>query len=167
MATRASYIAFNGAMPTTAPITPVTTGTATKTMLQIATPSTQQLIPTAWGVSFDGTALGNLVKCELIETDVAATVTAHVAAGVMPYGNPSAPASLVTLGTTATGYTATVEGTPAAVRIADYQQVQPTNQYIYQWPLGQEFAVAVSKFLRVRLTTAAAVNALCWVVWEA
>jgi len=59
---------------------------------------------------------GDPITCELIQTDVAATVTAHVAAGVQPYDDPGAVPSTVTLGTTATGYTATSEGSITATR---------------------------------------------------
>lgn len=162
----AQYMSFNGAMPTTAALPKVTTGTAIKTMLQVATPSSIRIAPTAWGISFDGSAAGVPIQCELIETNVAATVTAHVAAGVQPYDDPGAPASLVTLGTSATGYTATAEGSITSTRYADLQLVAPTNQYVFMWPLSGEFMVAVSRFLRVRVTAAAAVNAWCWVRWE-
>ena len=161
-----SYIAWNGPMPTTAAQAKVTTGTAIKTLLQIATPSTRGLQVVEWGISFDGTAVATPIKCELLETGaVAATVTAHVAAGVQPFNDSGAPASLVTLGTTATGYTSSGEGTISAIRMFDAQLVAPTNQYLKQFPLDQGPDVGVSKFLRVRVTAAAAVNAYCYVVW--
>lgn len=160
------YWAANGAMPTTAALTAVTTGTAIKTMLQVASSSTRPLKVVEWGISFDGSAAATPIKCELIQTDVAATVTAHVAAGVQPYDDPNAPASTVTLGTSATGYTATAEGTITTTRYGDLQQVAPTAQYVKQWPLGREWQVPVSKFLRVRVTAGAAVNAYCYVIWE-
>ena len=160
------YFAANGAMPTTAALTKVTTGTAIKTMLQIASSATRPLKVVEWGISFDGSAAATPIQCELIQTDVAATVTAHVAAGVQPYDDPNAPASTVTLGTSATGYTATVEGSITTTRYGDLQLIAPTNQYVKQWPLGREFQVPVSKFLRVRVTAGAAVNAYCYVIWE-
>jgi hypothetical protein len=160
-----TYIAFNGPAPTTAALTPVTTGTAIKTLLQIATPSSCELRICEWGISFDGSAAGTPIKVELIDTNVAATVTAHVAAGVMSLNDTGTVASRVTLGTAATGYTATAEGTTTASRLLDYQQIAPTNQYVKPWPLGLEPEVAVSRFLRVRVTAAAAVNAVCYVVW--
>ena len=160
------YIAANGAMPTTAALASITTGTAIKTLLQIAPSATRPLKVVEWGISFDGSAAATPIKCELIQTDVAATVTAHVAAGVQPYDDPNAPASTVTLGTAATGYTAPAEGTTAATRYGDLQLVAPTGQYVKQWPLGREFQVPVSKFLRVRVTAGAAVNAYCYVIWE-
>jgi hypothetical protein len=159
------YWAANGSMPTTAALPKVTTGTAIKTMLQIATPSTRPLTVVAWGISFDGSSAGVPVICELIQTDVAATVTAHVASGVQPYNDPNAPASLVTLGTSATGYTATAEGTITATRYGDLQDVQPTNQYAMWFPEGREFQVSISKFLRIRVTATVAVNCHCWAAW--
>lgn len=160
-----TFIAHNGASPTTAAMAPVTTGTAIKTLLQIATPSTCELRICEWGISFDGSAAATPIKVELIDTDVAATVTAHVAAGVRPLNDTGTVASKMTLGTSATGFTATAEGTTTASRLLDYQLIAPTGQFIKQWPLGLEPEVAVSRFLRVRVTAGAAVNAVCYVVW--
>lgn len=160
------YKAYNGAAPTTAQITPVTTGTSLKTMLQIATPSTKAIKVKSWGVSFDGSVAGQGIACELIQTDVAATVTAHVAAGVIPFDNASGEASLMTLGTSATGYTATAEGTTTASRLLDYRQIQPTNDWSYDFVLGQEGHVAVSKFLRIRVLAAVARGCIAWICWE-
>jgi hypothetical protein len=161
-----TYVTYNGAMPTTAALAPVTTGTAVKTLLQIATPATEMLRVVEWGISFDGSAAATPGKVELIETDVAATVTAHVSAGIMKVNAPNDVPSLMTLGTAATGYTATAEGTTTASRLLDYQLIAPTGQYVKQYPLGREPEVAASKFLRVRVTFAAAVNAVCYVMWE-
>jgi hypothetical protein len=74
-------------------MTPVTTGTAIKTLLQIATPATSELRVSEWGISFDGTAAATPIKVELIDTNVAATVTAHVAAGVMSHNDTGTVAS--------------------------------------------------------------------------
>lgn len=162
----ALYWAANGPMPTTAAFAPVTTGTSIKTLLQIATPSTRVMRVVEWGISFDGSAAATPIRCELVQTDVAATVTAHVASGVQPYDDPSALASLMTLGTSATGYTATAEGSITATRHADLAFVAPTTSYAKMWPLGREFVVPVSKFLRVRVTAGAAVNAYTYCVWQ-
>jgi hypothetical protein len=160
------YKCYNAAMPTTAAPVKVTTGTAIKTMLQISTPATRQLTVVSYGISFDGSAAATPGTVELIQTDVAATVTAHAAAGVMPL-RPGQPASLVTLGTANTGFTATAEGTTTASRLLDAQLIAPTNQFVYQWiPKEEDWTVAISTFLRVRVTFGAAINALCWVVWD-
>lgn len=160
------FAAYNAASPTTAAIVPVTTGTAIKTLLQVAPPSTLELEVVGWGISFDGTTFGTKIRCELVDTDVAATVTAHVAAGVVKETHPGALASQVTLGTAATGYTASAEGTTTAARLLDYQLIDQSGAYSFMWPLGTSPRVAVSRFLRVRVTATAAVNAVCWITWQ-
>ena len=158
------FAVYNGALPTTAALVKVTTGTAIKTMLQVATPSTVTIKVVEWGISFDGSAAATPIEVELIQTDVAATVTAVTPE---PYNLVSdAPASLCVGGTAATGYTASAEGTITATRILDAQLISPTNQYVKQFPLGREPFIPVSKFLRIRVTAAAAVNAYCYIVWE-
>src|SRR5438270_950812 len=76
----ALYLIGNGPMQTTAAFAAVTTGTAIKTLLQIKPGATTILKVKEWGISFDGSAAATPGKVELIETDVAATVTASVAA---------------------------------------------------------------------------------------
>lgn len=161
------YKAWNGPMPTTAAQAKVAVANGVKTMLQLATPATRQIQLLAWGYSIDA-ALAGVV--ELLQTDVAATVTAHVAAGVQPL-DPNAPASLLTLGTSATGYTASAEGTTTASRVFDVQEVassSPANlSYSYQWTPAERPIVAVSKFLRVRTTFGATTSSIVtWVCWD-
>lgn len=163
------YILFNGPAPTTAAIPKVTTGTAIKTMLQLAPLSTMPPIKMVrWGISFDGIAAATPIQCELLETDVAATVTAHVAAGIMSYSDYStiAASNFLTLSTAGTGYTASAEGSITATRVADEQLIAPTNQFIYDWSLGSEFQVTPGRFMRIRVTAPAAVNALCYMVFR-
>jgi hypothetical protein len=157
------YFAANGPAPTTAAQVPVTTGTAIKTLLQVATPSTTKIRVVSWGVSFDGSAAATPGRVELFECSGAATVTS-----LTPtlWGDPGDAASLCVGGTSATGYTATAEGTPSAVRMFDVQLIAPTSQYVREFSLGREPEVAVSKFVRIRVTFAAAVNAYAWIVWE-
>jgi hypothetical protein len=166
------YKCWNSAMPTTAAQASVTTGTTIKTMLQIATPSTRQIQVLAWGFSIDDPPGADAVF-ELLDTDTAATVTAHVAAGVQPLV-PGQPASLVTLGTSATGYTSSGEGTPTASRVHDVVSMSSTSAeaavgmvYSYQFMPDERPIIAVSRFLRVRATTpTTAVDMRCWVVWD-
>ena len=164
------YTTWNGPMPTTAAQQSVTTGTAIKTMLQIATPSTRQIQLISWGFSIDDTSGADGV-IELMQSDVAATVTAHVASGVQPL-DPNAPASLMTLGTSATGYTATAEGTTTASRVFDAVSLSSTTSespynYVYQWMPDERPIVAISRFLRVRATTpTTAVDMRCWIRWD-
>lgn len=166
------YKSFNSAMATTAATVSVTSGTAIKTMLQLSTPATRQIQLISWGFSMDDPPGADAV-IELIQTDVAATVTAHVAAGVQPL-DPNAPASLLTLGAANTGYTASAEGTPTATRLFDVVSLSSTSAeaaagmiYNYQWMPDERPFVAVSKFLRVRVTTpTTAVDLRCFVVWD-
>lgn len=161
------YKVYNGPRPTTAALASVTTGTAIKTLLQVSPPSTEMLKVIEWGISFDGVTASNApIKCELVETDVAATVTAYVANDIVKVDDPNAPATNITLGTANSGYTASGEGTVAATRVFDAQLISPTASYAWAWPLGREPVVNLSKFLRIRVTAAVAVNAYCYVAWE-
>ena len=156
------YFVPSGAMPTTAPIAKIATGTSTKTILQIATSAGNPVKIEKWGISFDGTTANTPVQCELIETgSVAATVTAHVASGVMQFDMVGdGGASNLTLGTAATGYNATAEGAITATRLGDMQMVPPTSGVTWHFPLAQEFLVPPSRILRVRVTTTPSVG--CW-----
>lgn len=170
----ALYLIPNGAAPTTAALVAVTTGTAIKTMLQVQSSATMGLKIVEWGISFDGSAAAAGIKVELIETDVAATVTAHATAGIVRLdaaavqgGDPVTNRILV--GTAATGFTGSAEGSITATRPLDAPQfIQPTNQFVKQFPLGREPYIKPGAFFaRIRVTAAAAVNAYCYMVVEA
>lgn len=166
------YMAWNGPMPTTAAQASVTTGTAIKTMLQIATPSTRQIAVLAWGFTVDDPPGADAVV-ELLQTDVAATVTAHVASGVQPVV-AGMPASLMTLGISATGYTGSAEGAITATKVFDAVSLSSTSaeaapfmSYEKEFPDYRIPIVDVSKFLRVRATTpTTAVDLRCWILWD-
>lgn len=161
---RPLYRVYNGPSATTTPAAKVTTGTSTKTMLQLLHPSLA-LIIVAWGCSMDGIVAATPPEWELIHTTtVAATVTAFVANDVGLFSDPTSNTPGLTLSTTGSGYTSSSEGSVVApVRQGDVQLVQPTNQDIYQFPLDQEFVIPAAGVMRLRVTAAAAVNALCWV----
>jgi hypothetical protein len=94
-----------------------------------------------------------------------------VAAGVQPL-DPNAPASLLTLGTANTGYTASAEGSTTATRTFDQQQlgIAAGNEslvYEYQFLPDERPILAVSKFLRIRTTfTSTTPLFLGWVVFQ-
>lgn len=161
----ARYRIYNGPMPTTAAQAVVTTGTSIKTLLQLK-PFNQCKI-NAWGISFDGSAAATPIKCELLETGtIFGTVTASADADVVKLdGTDQAVASVagLTLGTSATGYTCTSEGSITVTRMFDAQLVAPSNQYIYQFPLGQEPVMVIGNATRIRVTAGAAVNAYAWI----
>ncbi len=161
------YKTWNGPMPTTAAQAKVAVANGVKTLLQLSTPASRQIQLISWGYSMDAALAGVI---ELIQTDVAATVTAHVAAGVQPL-DPNAPASLLTLGASNTGYTATVEGSTTAARVFDVQEIAasspPNLSYSYQWTPAERPIIPISKFLRVRTTFAATSSSVVtWVCWD-
>ncbi len=150
----ASYLCFNGPMQTTGAPTPVATAVGVKTMQQIKPLSGIDLRVKSLGVSFDAYAAAQPGIIELIETDVAATVTAYVSADITKYDNPGGPAAdagLISLGTAASGYTATAEGTITVVRTLALHQLPPTGPYEIQWAIGDRGLVQAGKFLRVRV----------------
>lgn len=162
------FTAFNAAQPTSAGIVAVATGTAIKTMLQIKAPAAAGMVIEAWGFSTDS-AVGASSVVELLTTDVAATVTAHVAAGVLSYGKAGA-VSTVQLGTAATGFTASAEGTVAAAKVYDALLLGTTTAIA---PYNRVFAererpfLPAGSFLRVRATVGTTgTNMLCWVRWH-
>src|ERR1035437_3386789 len=148
----------------------VTTGTSCKTMLQFEPSATIVARIIEWGVSFDGSAAATPGTVELVEHDNPATVTAHVAAGITKQdgdaiagGDPTT--NLIQVGTTNTGYTSSGEGSnPTVARTFDVQKIAPTNQYVKQFPLGREPLCQVSKFVKVRVTFAAAINCFCYMM---
>jgi hypothetical protein len=168
----ARYKIYNGPAPTTASQVAVTTGTNIKTLLQVQVSGTLGGHVVEWGISFDGAAHAAAINCELIEGDVAATVTAHVTAGIIRLdeaavqgGDPVT--NLILVGTEATGYTATAEDTITVSRMFDAQLVSPAGAYVMQFPLGERpYMKPGTFFTRVRVKAAAAVNAICYIVVE-
>jgi hypothetical protein len=159
-----TYIAFNAVMPTTAGIVKVATGATIKTLVQVATPATTAIRVIEWGICFDASAAAVPVLVELIQTDVAATGGTSLTP--TQHNEPLGAASLCVGGAALTCFSPTGEGTITVTRVLDGQLVAPTNQYVKQFPLGREPEVPVSKFLRVRVTAPATVNALCYIIWE-
>ncbi len=165
----ALYLIANGAAGLTAAPVVVTTAAVIKTLLQFQPSATVVAKIVEWGISFDGSAAAVPGKIELMESDVAATVTAHVTAGITKYdadalagGDPVT--NLIQVGTAATGYTASAEGTTTVARLFDLQLLPPTGPYVKQFPLGREPVCQVSKFTRIRCTFPVAINAYCYII---
>lgn len=165
------YIMWNQATTAlTAAISGVTTGIAFKTMMQIK-PSTPKIRLVEWGYSFENAPTA-MVRVELIETGaVGATMTGTGGAAGTPqnYNDVTGPASQVTTGTSASGFAGsavnTSEGTITASRLLAYQE-EFGSQFKQQFPLGREPEVNGGNFLRIRMTTATAINATIYAVWE-
>jgi hypothetical protein len=67
-----------------------------------------------------------------------------------------------------TGHTASAEGTIAASRILDAQQVHPQTGYSVWFPPGREPRIynAAARYLRVRGNFSVNIDAVPWVVWD-
>lgn len=163
------YKAFNAAMPTTAAMTAVATGTTIKTMLQLAPPTGCRMELISWGYTLSALP-GATGTIDLLYTDVAATVTAHATTGIMILDAGSA--SRLTLGAAATGFSASAEGTITAATVLDTDQIPITAglvsvNYDYQFMPDERPIVPAGKFLRIRATTpTSGVNMLCWAAWN-
>ena len=167
------YKIFNGAMPTTAAQLAVATGTAIKTMMQLHLGDNQAMRGKVldWGISFEGEAAATPIVCELLTTGTvpATSGTAYAAADIMPRD----PGSTVNAdnfpfayGTGESCFAPSAEGSIVAVRQMDVQFVAPTNQYVFQFPLGREPMFLPTEFLRIRTTSAATENCYCFVTVE-
>ena len=145
------------------PVVVALVANTTKTVLQLATPSTTDIRIIGWGVSFDG-ASGTAVPviCHLIQGDVTATVTAQTPE---VWGHDLQPASLCVGGVSATGYNASAEGTMTAIRYFDSQHVHPQAGYGIIWPESFQPKIASSRFVRIRCRAQATVNVIPWILW--
>lgn len=162
------YKVFSGHMPTVAALAPIATGTTIKTLMQLQANAGASYKVKGWGISFDGITAATPIKAELIETGVigGGTGTAYVAADIYPYENAAGEAWIGQLGTNASCFSPTTEGTITATRIGDYQQIAPTNQFLYDWVLSNEFQIQAGHFCRIRVTATASVNAVCYMMIE-
>ena len=165
-----TYAVMNGAAPGAAAAVPITTGTAIKTHIQIATNTTTPSIRfVEWWVEFDGSTAATPIKVELIRHTGGAqtTLTAYAAADIAKVNDPNAPTSSIQLGTALSGFSnTTAEVTPTGAVSLETHFVPPTSGIYVQFPLGREPEVQVSAFARVRTTAGAAVNCYAGVMWE-
>jgi len=122
-----------------------------------------------WGCSFDNNSANVPGTIELLDTGtVAATVTAFANADIVKlnaaareFGDPTS--ALISVGTSASGYDATAEGTITATQLYDALQQPPTQPYVMPWPLGREGEVKASNIIRIRGNFASAVNVLAFI----
>jgi len=169
MAAESLYTVANSTRATTAAPVKQPTGTAIRTMLQLATTSTAGFYIVEWGISFDGSAAATPIQVELFGCTGAATMsTALAATDIMKMSDPGGEASSsLQFSTSLSAYAtaAVTEGTVANYNSFDLQLIQPTNQYVKQFPLGREPQALLSTFVRVRVTAAASVNCYTYVVF--
>jgi hypothetical protein len=172
-----TYLAHNSAMATTAAPVKQPTGTAVRTMMQLAPAAGVPIRVIEWGCSFDGSAAATPGQCELLDagTVFATMSTAYAAADIQPNNDPNAPANTagtsgvpLNLGTALSGFAtaAVTEGSITAARMLDLQMLPATAPYVKQFPLGREPEVPGGHGLRARMTFAASVNVYVYVIFE-
>ena len=159
------YVIASAVDSTTAARTKVALSAATiKTVLQFKPILPCKLI--SWGFSLDNTSANVPGQVELLDTGtIAATVSAVANADITKFnaaarefGDPTS--ALISVGTSATGFNASAEGSITATAIYDMLLDPPTQPYAYQWPLGREPELKANNLIRIRANFASAVN--CW-----
>ena len=167
------YLIQNSALQTTAAPVKQPTGTAIRTMMQLKLGAGIIGKIKRWGCSGDGSAAATPGQIELFECTVAATMsTAYLNADIQPQ-DPNAPANasnfpIDVTSTSTSGFAtaAVTEGTVAGVRNFDLQQIAPTGQFDYTWPLGNEGWLKAGNFTRIRVTFGASINLWLWILLE-
>lgn len=149
-------------------VTEVSTLTGLATMLQVATPSTTSILILGWGISFKGVAAADApILAYLMDCDTGMSA----ATALTPDSFNAEGAGVASLCVGGTGATcvndgAVTEGTIAASRLLDSEEIHPQSGYgVWFAPDARPF-VAQSRFLRVRVNAAVAVNCLPWIVWQ-
>lgn len=165
-----TYAVMNGAAPGAAAAVPISTGTALKTHIQLATNTTTPAIRfVEWWAEFDGSTAATPIRVELIRHTGGAqtTLTAYAAADIAKVNDPNAPASSIQLGTALSGFSnTTTEVAPTGAVSLETHFVPPTSGIYVQFPLGREPEVQVAAFARLRATAGAAVNCYAGLMWE-
>jgi len=168
-----TYLVHNSAMVTTAAPVKQPTGTAIRTMMQLAPGVTIRIVE--WGFSLDSYATPGEV--ELVDTGTVFCTgmsAAYAVADVQPHDDPNAPANTsgstgvpLNLGTGLSAFAtgAGTEGTVTAAKMKDLC-LNPVGPYCKQWPLGREPEVVSGDALRVRMTFATSVNAYIYAIFE-
>ena len=136
-----------------------------KTVLQVLTPSTTDIVLLGWGISFDGAAGGTQVPVMASIMDDPTAATGGTSYTPDLWGNSQQPASLCVGGTAATGYNFGTETTLTGPIYRDSQKVSPQAGYGVFWPDGRQPRIAPSRALRIRINAPAAVNVVPWILW--
>ncbi len=165
-----TYTVLNGAAPGAAAVPGIATNTAIRTMLQIATNTTNNAIRfVEWWVEYNGSAAATPITTELLRHTGGpqTTLTAYAAGDIAKANDPNAPASSIQLGTALSGFSnTTTEVTPTTVSNLETHFVPPTSGIYIQFPLGRESEVQIAAFARVRVTAGASVTCLTGLTWE-
>jgi len=106
-----------------------------------------------------------VVKVELVETGTVFATVTTIGSGIRTYNDVTGPASQAVTGTSASGFTASAEGTVTSTRLLAYEH-EWNQQFKQQFPLGREPEINGGSSLRIRVTTATTINMSCYLVWE-
>lgn len=161
------YKAYNCAMGSAQLVMAGTSiATGAKVTLQLATPAGVKIRIVEWGISFSGSAAGTPSFCELVQNGTATTLgTAHSTTTIQPIGDAT-DACPLTMSAATSAYGSTIPVSATVDKTFDSQQVGQTSQYLKQWPLGREPVMIASKFLQLRVNTAATLIAIGYVDFE-
>ena len=173
MAAPRTYLVHNSAMVTTAAPVKQPTGTAIRTMMQLAPDSTTGFMKIhEWGFSLDSYATAGQVELLDAGTVFATMSTAYAVADIQPHNDPKALANTsgatgkplnLSTGTSGFATAAVTEGTITAANMKDIQ-MDPQGPYVKQWPLDLEPQVVGGNGLRVRMTFSTSVNAYIYLL---
>lgn len=151
------YKVYNAAVPTTAAMVTVATGTAIKTLLQLTAPSNNDVQIIAWGIDFETVPTAH-VHASLIHTT---TVAGTGMTAVVPTVWQDGPAAV-----SVAGFSPTAEGTVAATTRSLDTHLLMSNSYAWEFSLEREPEIPASGVCRIRVVTTASVNALCWLLFR-
>lgn len=153
-------------------VTDLAPATGLKTIMQVAVPAAAFVEIRGWGISAAGTVGSDVpFYAYLMEGDVAATGGTTASGFVDSLDRPGGQASVVTLGTGATSWSAAyTEGTIAASRFFDTQRVHPQTGYSVWFPADTRplcGLVATARYIRIRVNqVTTAYNLIPWICWE-
>lgn len=153
-------------------VTDLAPATGLKTILQVAVPTASFINICGWGISSTGTVGTDApFYAYLMEGDAAATAGTSASGFVDPWDQPGGQASIVTLGTGATAWSAAfTEGTITASRFFDAQRVHPQSGYSVWFPADLRprcGLVASARYVRIRVNqVTTAYNLIPWLCWD-
>lgn len=153
-------------------VTDLAPATGLKTIMQVTVPTAKFLTIYGWGISSTGVAgTDSPFYAYLMEGDVAATSGTSASGFVDPWDQPGGQASMVTLGTGDTSFSAAyTENTITASRFFDTQKIHPQSGYSVWFPPDARprcGLVASARYIRIRVNqVTTAYNLIPWIMWD-
>jgi hypothetical protein len=141
----------------------VTSGTALKTLAQMATPSTSRAEVIEWSVSFNGTNAAAVPA--LIQLNRQTTAGTGGVSFTPLQQDLADPASTIVGLTGPTAATWTAEPTAGSIIYSDYYTPVGLGPFV-QYPLGRGIVLPVSARIAIVCTAAVAVNCAGHITWN-